>query len=170
MEWTGQVYADTPTVAAQTRIAAPPWRVWDRISDIHLMPTLSTELRGVEWLDGATESRLGNRFVGHNRHEALGDWDTISTIVECAPPERFAWAVGDPEYPSSIWRFTLRPDGDGTVLRQWAQIGPARSGLSLAIDAMPDREQKIVFVRLREFEAGMRANLAAVKDLLERER
>ena len=29
-------------------------------------------------------------------------------------------------------------------------MGPARSGLSIAIDAMPEKEQKIVFVRLRE--------------------
>ena len=32
-------------------------------------------------------------------------------------------------------------------------MGPARSGLSHAIDRMPDKEQKIVFVRLRELAA-----------------
>ena len=48
------------------------------------------------------------------------------------------------------------------------QMGPARSGLSLAIDAMPDKEAKIVFVRLRELEAGMKHNLAAIKELAER--
>ena len=41
MEWTGQVYADTPTVAAQIYIEAPPERVWPLVSDIHLMPGLS---------------------------------------------------------------------------------------------------------------------------------
>ena len=79
--------------------------------------------------------------------------------------------VGDPAHPSTTWRFTLRPDGPdgaGTTLEQWMQMGPARSGLSLAIDAMPDKEAKIVFVRLRELEGCMTRNLAAIKELAER--
>jgi hypothetical protein len=39
--------------------------------------------------------------------------------------------------------------------------------VELAIDAMPDEEQKIVFVRLREFENAMTATLAAIKRLAE---
>ncbi|MFI5778104.1 SRPBCC family protein [Nocardia sp. NPDC051570] len=167
MEWTGQVYADTPTVAVDSYIETPPEQVWRCISDIHLMPTLSAELREVEWLDGAAGPAIGMRFAGRNVHESLGSWETVSTVVEYDPPRRFAWAVGDPEFPSSIWRFTVRPEGSGTVLEQWTQMGPAPSGLSFAISAMPDKEQKIVFVRLREFETGMTANLAAIKDLLE---
>ena len=46
--------------------------------------------------------------------------------------------------------------------------GAARSGLSLAIDAMPDKEQQIVFVRLREWEACLKHNLAAIKEMAER--
>jgi hypothetical protein len=75
--------------------------------------------------------------------------------------------VGDPDYPSTTCRFTLRADGPGTVLEQRARMGPGRSGLNLAIDAMPDKEQKIVFVRLREMEAGLTSNLAAIKELAE---
>jgi len=168
MEWTGQVYADTPTVAVQTYIQAPPERVWALVSDIYLMPRLSAELQEVEWLDGVTAPAVGHRFVGRNAHDALGNWETVSTVVECDEPRRFAWAVGDPGHPSSTWRFTVRPDGAGTVLEQWTQMGPGRSGLNLAIDAMPEKEQKIVFVRLREFEAGFKRNLAALKELAER--
>jgi hypothetical protein len=47
------------------------------------------------------------------------------------------------------------------------QLGPGRSGLSFAIDQMPEKEQKIVFVRLREFETAMTGNLAAIKDRVE---
>ena len=167
MEWTGQVFADTPTVAARTTIEAPPEVVWAHVSDIHLMPALSTELRHVEWLDGATGPRPGNRFLGRNGHPSLGSWETISTVVECARPRTFAWAVGDPDVPSALWRFTLHEQGTGTLLEQTAQLGPGPSGLSLAIGAMPDKEQKIVFVRLREFETGMIANLAAIRRLAE---
>lgn len=170
MERTGQVYADTPTVSARTYIDAPPERLWRYVSDIHLMPELSSELQRVEWLDGAAGPGTGNRFRGCNAHPALGDWETVSTIVDCEEPRRFAWAVGDPTHPMSVWRFTLHPQDAGTVLEQWAQLGPAPSGLSVAIEAMPDKEQKIVFVRLREFETGIRSNLAALKNLAEREK
>jgi hypothetical protein len=88
-------------------------------------------------------------------------------IVAYDPPRVFAWAVGDPEFPSAIWRFSLEPRPGGTLLRQWVQVGPGRSGLSIAIERMPDKEQKIVFVRLREFEANMGATLAAIKRLAE---
>jgi uncharacterized protein YndB with AHSA1/START domain len=168
MEWTGQVYADTPAVAAQTYIEAPPERVWGMVSDIFLMPELSSELREVSWLDGVAGPAVGHRFTGRNAHPALGEWETVSTVVACDPPRCFAWAVGDPGHPSATWRFTLRPDGTGTRLEQWYQMGPARSGLNIAIDAMPDKEAKIVFVRLREHEAGMKHNLEAIKERAER--
>ena len=168
MEWTGQVYADTPVVAAQIDIEVPPGRVWPLVSDIFLMPGLSGELQEVAWLDGATGPAVGCRFAGRNANAALGSWETVSTVVECDEPRCFAWVVGDPGHPSTTWRFSLRPAGAGTVLEQWMQMGPGRSGLSLAIDAMPDKEAKIVFVRLRELEGAMKHNLAAIKELAER--
>jgi uncharacterized protein YndB with AHSA1/START domain len=167
MEWTGARYADKPTVEVPIEIDAPPERVWAVVSDISVMPGSSPELQAVEWLDGRNEAGLGARFAGHNRHEAFGEWSTESVIVEYDPPWVFAWAVGDPEWPSAVWRFSLEPRDGGTLLRQWMQMGPGRSGLSFAIDQMPDKEQKIVFVRLREMEANMGATLAAIKGLAE---
>ncbi len=73
----------------------------------------------------------------------------------------------DPQHPTAIWRFTLEAHDGGTVLRQWMQMGPARSGLSFAIDSMPEKEQKIVFVRMREFEANMTVTLGEIKKLAE---
>ena len=167
MEWTGARYADKPTVEVSIEIDAPPERVWAIVSDIAVMPGASPELQAVEWLDGRNGPGLGARFAGHNRHEAFGEWSTVSVIVEYDPPRVFAWAVGDPEFPAAIWRFSLEPHEGGTLLRQWVQMGPGRSGLSYAIERMPDKEQKIVFVRLREFEANMGATLAAIKRLAE---
>jgi len=168
VEWTGARYADKPTVEVAIKIDAPPERVWPIVSDIEAMPGASPELQAVEWLDGRSGPELGARFAGHNRHEAYGEWSTTSVIVEYDPPRVFAWSVGDPQQPSAVWRFSLEPRDGGTLLRQWMQMGPGRSGLSVAIDRMPDKEQKIVFVRLREFEANMEATLSAVKTLAER--
>ncbi|OBK14215.1 SRPBCC family protein [Mycobacterium asiaticum] len=167
MQWTGARYSDTPTVEAATWIDADQHRVWDLVSDIELMPSLSNELLAVEWLDGATGPQLGSRFVGHNEHDAFGRWSTTSQIISCDQPREFAWAVGEPDHPAAIWRFRLAPRDGGTALSFWTQLGPGRSGLSTAIDAMPDKEQKIVFVRLREFEAAIDKTLAAIKRLAE---
>jgi hypothetical protein len=167
MEWTGARYADTPTVEARIWIDAPAGRVWPLVSDISLMPGMSAELQSVQWLDGATGPALGARFEGRNRHEALGEWSATSCVVEFEPGRVFGWAVGDPGDPAALWRFRLEPASGGTDLSQWVQLGPGRSGLSLAIEAMPDKEQKIVFVRMREFERNMTATLAQIKKLAE---
>ncbi|MCF3132276.1 SRPBCC family protein [Streptomyces olivochromogenes] len=167
MEWTGARYADTPTVEVTTWIDAPPQRVWELVSDVTLMPGMSDELASTAWLDGATGAALGARFVGRSKHQAFGEWATTSTVVECEPARVFAWAVEDPDRPSALWRFRLEPKDDGTELAQWMRMGPGRSGLSMAIDAMPDKEQKIVFVRMREFEHNMTATLAHIKKLAE---
>jgi uncharacterized membrane protein len=167
MEWTGARYADKPTVEVQTWIDAPLQRVWEIVSDVELMPTMSSELQSVEWLDGACGPAVGARFIGRSEHEALGVWSTTSHVIECEPQRVLAWAVEDPANPTAIWRFRLQPKDGGTELSQWMQMGPARSGLSFAIDRMPDKEQKIVFVRMREFEQNMTSTLAHIKRLAE---
>jgi uncharacterized membrane protein len=167
MEWTGARYADKPTVEVRIWIGAPPARVWSLVSDIELMPAMSSELQSVEWLDGADGPALGARFTGRSQHQALGEWATTSHIVELEPERVFGWAVEDPADPSALWRFRLEPVDGGTELSEWMQMGPARSGLSLAIDEMPDKEQKIVFMRMREFERNMTATLEQIKKLAE---
>ena len=167
MEWTGARYADKPTAQVKTWIDAPPLRVWEVVSDVELMPTMSQELQSVEWLDGAAGPAVGARFVGHNKHESLGEWSTTSEVIEYEPERVLAWAVGGAQNPSAIWRFRLEPKDGGTELSQWMQMGPGRSGLSYAIDRMPDKEQKIVFVRMREFEQSMTATVEYIKTLAE---
>lgn len=167
MEWTGARYADKPTAEAATWIDGTPEAVWPFVSDVQRMPEMSSELQRVEWCGGATGPKLGGSFVGYSKHDALGEWSTTSFIVEYEEPRVFAWAVADPETPTATWRFTLEPENGGTKLTQWMQMGPARSGLSFAIDRMPDKEQKIVFVRMREFENAMIATVAGIKDRVE---
>jgi Polyketide cyclase / dehydrase and lipid transport len=167
MEWTGARYADKPTVQVRVWVGAEPARVWALVSDVALMPELSTELQAVEWLDGASGPAAGARFTGRSRHEALGEWESTSQVVEFEPGRVFGWAVGDPADPAALWRFLLEAKDGGTELSEWVQLGPGRSGLSAAIDQMPDKEQKIIFVRLREFERNMTVTLDRIKALAE---
>lgn len=167
MEWTGARYADKPTVEVRTQIAAPPDRVWRVVSDIEVMPGASPELQAVEWLDGASGPKLGARFTGRNQNPARGEWTTTSQIVEFEPERVFSWAVEDPANPSALWRFRLEPKDDGTELSEWMQMGPGRSGVSDLIEQKPDKEQKIVFVRLRDLERNITATLDQIKKLAE---
>jgi hypothetical protein len=52
-------------------------------------------------------------------------------------------------------------------LAQWMQIGPTPSGVSMAIEARPDEEAKILHQRLAEHKANITATLAGIKELAE---
>ena len=162
-------YSDGPSVEVSVRVEAPIERVWALVTDIGLPARFSAEFQGAEWLDASAGGPgLGDRFVGRNHHEALGEWETTSFVVGFEPLRRFEWAVTDPDAPSASWWFVLEPDGEGAVvLRQGTRLGPARSGLSYAIDAMPDKEERIVARRLQEHERNMQATVEGVKALAE---
>ena len=160
-------YRDCPTTQADLLIAAPAPVVWALVCDIQLPARFSSEFDGAEWLDGASAPAPGARFTGRNQHPAIGSWETTSTICEYRPGQVLGWAVGDPERPSARWRFTLEADADGTRLTQWMQMGPAPSGINMAIEAMPDKESRILRRRLAEHTANMTATLAGIKDLAE---
>jgi hypothetical protein len=160
-------YADGPGVGVEVRIDAPPARVWELVSDIELPARFSEELQGAEWLDGATGPALGATFRGTNRHQAIGEWQTASVLVACEPGVAFAWAVGEPDNPSASWRYDLSPSGDGTLLRYSCVLGPAPSGLSAAIERMPDKEERIIERRLDEHRANMQRVVDGIKQLAE---
>lgn len=167
MEWTGARLADQPTTQVRTWIAATPEQVWPVVSDIERLPEGSSELHTVRWLDGATGPSLGARFRGHNRNDVLGEWATTSHVIECEPGRAFAWAVEDPVEPNATWRFVLNPEDGGTELAYRVRIGPGRSGLTMAIDRMPEKEQKIIYRRLCDLEKNMGATLEHLKRSVE---
>jgi uncharacterized protein YndB with AHSA1/START domain len=160
------LYAEKPTTDVATYVDAPPERVWRLVTDIQLIAEVSTELMSVRW-DGTDGPAVGATFVGRSHHPALGEWETTSIVIDLDEPRVFAWAVSAVDDPSTVWRFTLRPEGAGTMVTQWVQLGPGRSGLNHAIDRMPDKEERIIERRLSEFRNSMAANLARIKELSE---
>jgi len=168
--------SDAPTTEVAVTIDAPAARVWELVTDLNVPAGTSPEFSGADWLDGATAPVVGARFVGRNAHAALGQWETTSTVTVVEPECEFRYAVGDVDEPMAVWTYRLEPEddgdgggeGDGRVrLTQVAQIGPGRSGLSFAIDRMPEKEERIVERRLQEHAASMRANLEHIKALAE---
>jgi uncharacterized protein YndB with AHSA1/START domain len=163
-------YSDCPSTEVDTYIAAPPSRVWRWVVEIDLPARFSSEFQGADWIGEVAEPGVGARFVGRNRHRAIGEWETTSTIVECDPPRVFAWAVTSVENPGASWRFELAEEGEGTRLTQRARLGPGPSGLTTAIEAMPDKEERIISRRLAEHRENMAATLAGIKALAEESR
>jgi len=158
-------YADGPTAEVETLIDAPIDWVWSLICDVNLPSRFSEEFKGANWVDDGPA--LGARFVGRNEHPALGSWETTSWVTRYRPYREFGWSVTDPDNPSATWWFTLDEVGSGTRLRQGARIGPAPSGLSIAIATMPDKEERIVARRLQEWTRNMQATVAGIKALAE---
>lgn len=150
-----------------TWIEAPPEHVWRLVSDIGLMPRLSRELQSVEWLDGSPSPPSA-----HDSSAAASTtrWESGPPRPTSSSTPRAGRSHGQWRIPSSRARrggSPCTPGQGGTTLSQWVRLGPGPSGLSIAIDQMPDKEQKIVFVRMREFEESMTRALAAIKALAE---
>lgn len=160
-------YSDCPTTAVSTLIAASIESVWELVSDISLPTRWSSEVQATSWLEGASGPTLGARFAGRNAHAAIGEWEVVCTVTRFEPNRCFEWSVGEPEYPSAVWRFVIEGSDGSVVLRQEFQMGPAPSGLNIAISAMPEKESRIIARRLAEHHANMLANLQGIKAVLE---
>ncbi|MER5185193.1 SRPBCC family protein [Streptomyces sp. NPDC002896] len=172
-------YAEGPRVCCDVHIEADPSRVWGLVTDIGLPALLSPELQRAEWLDGAEGPAVGACFAGYNRHRLIGEWRTVSHVVELEEQQAFGWAVVDPDgrygdpvpdpaKPLATWRFELEPEGTGTRLRQFARIGPGRSGVILAIERTPEREEEILAFRIAELRTNMETTLRGLKALAEK--
>lgn len=163
------LFRDAPTVEVSVRVAAPPEAVWALVTDIGVPARFSVELQSAHWLDGAARPVVGARFRGHSAHPALGEWSTVSEVVEVQEGRRWVWQVQGPgDGPTATWAFEVDPGRGAVTLRQWARMGPGPSGLTPAIAAAPEREARIVAHRLEEWRAGMSANLEGIRSLLER--
>lgn len=156
------------TVEVEARIAAAPARVWALASDISVPPRFSGELRSTEWLDGADGPRVGARFAGRNHNDYMGEWTTTSEVVEVDEPSAFAWHVLLPDGRRvAAWRFDLREEDGGTVLRQSMAVGPDPSPMDELAVKRPQDADRIVTKRLRMLEEGMRATVEGIRGLAE---
>jgi hypothetical protein len=160
-------FADTPTTETDVYVAAPPAAVWPLVTEIMTPSRFGTELQEAIWMEPERGPCLGATFKGRNFHPARGEWETTSTIVDFVPEQRFAWAVGDPDRPSAVWRLELAPEGDGTRLKYWARMGPGPSGITHLIEQMPDKEERIIARRLQEWETNMTATITGIRQLAE---
>jgi hypothetical protein len=161
-------YRDQPTIEVAQRVACDVGTAWKFVTDITLPARCSTELQDVEWLDGADQVKVGARFRGRSRHEALGEWQTVCEVAEVEDQRRWVWNVLGPDGVSATWAYEVEPARDGAIVRQWARMGPGPSGLSAGIAAQPDKEGRIIARRLAEWQQNMQANLDWIRSQVQR--
>ena len=158
---------DGPGQLVEIDIKARPEIVWEFVSDVNLSAEFSEEFQGGEWDDPDGDSGVGSTFTGHNKHPQVGEWSTTSHVTVWDPPREFAWSVADPEAPAAQWRFTVEKVPGGSRLRYHVRLGPGRSGLTPAIEAMPDKEARIVAGRQREHQQNMQRVIKGIKEKAE---
>ena len=150
-------------VVVSTHVAASAARVWELISDVNLPSRFSAELVRAEW-EG--EPGVGSVIRGYMNLNGR-EWDTESVVIDWRPNEGFMWSVYGPDEPVAEWGFRITPLGDDVLLVMHARLGPARSGLTAAIEAQPDKRDEIIASRMATWRKNMLATIAGVKELAE---
>lgn len=164
-----RVMAEGPGATVEVDVEASPAAVWSLITDINMGAKFSEEFQGATWIEPFNAPALGAQFLGTNEHPKIGEWQTTSTITELKENELFGWAVGDEEDNAAArWRWEIDElHGQRCRLRHTVRLGPGPSGLTPAIEAMPDKEALIISRRQEEHLANMRRCVQGVKALAE---
>jgi len=160
--------SDGPGTSVEIDIDAPPTVVWAIVTDISFGARFSEEFVGARWADGHDRAALGAGFIGSNKHTAIGEWDVSCFVHRYVEHSEFGWVTSSVDHPGAQWLFTLTPLDSGTRLRYSMILGPGPSGLSPAIERMPDKEPRILQRRIDEHRANMQRVVEGIKDAAER--
>ncbi len=159
--------ADGPGVVVEVDIKAPATIAWPFVNDINVGAESSEEFVGARWADGFDGPSLGAEFIGSNTHAAIGEWDVSCFIDQYEENRRFGWVTADIGNPGAQWRFELESIAGATRLRYRLILGPGPSGMTTAIESMPDKEPRIIERRLAEHRVNMQRVVDAIKDAAE---
>lgn len=159
--------ADGPGTVVEADIKAPIERVWEVVTDIGFGAAFSPEFVGARWADGHDGPALGAQFIGSNRHEAIGEWDVPCFVHRYRRHQEFGWVTSDPDNPGAQWTFELAPIAGAVRVRYGLVLGPGPSGINRAIEAMPDKEPRILYRRVAEHRVNMQRVLDGMQAVLE---
>lgn len=159
--------SDGPGTIVEVDIKATPGAVWPFVTDISFPAKFSEEFTGARWADGVDGPALGARFIGANKHPAIGAWEVECFIHRFVERREFGWVTSDPDNPGARWRFELAAIAGATRLRFSLILGPGTSGITGAIASMPEKEPAIIRRRINEHRANMQRVVDGIKDAVE---
>jgi hemerythrin-like domain-containing protein len=111
-------------VSASSTVTVPatPDQVWSVLADVTRTGEWSHECHTAAWLDGATHSAAGVRFVGSSKVGRYG-WTRPCTITVSDAGRVFGYETAGPlAKDSTEWRFVLEPTDEGTKITQSFRI------------------------------------------------
>jgi ligand-binding SRPBCC domain-containing protein len=145
------------------RIEAPVEEVWDLVSDVTRIGEFSPETFEARWTRGSTGPEVGASFKGHVKRNGVGPtyWSACR-VTACVPNEVFEFVVeveGPVEAQVNRWGYRLEPDGEGTLVTEYFQLG----------SSLPMQAYWLVLgpFRGRTNARGMRATLERMKSVVE---
>ena len=160
-------HSDGAGTVVEIDIKAPAHKVWPYITDISFGANYSEEFTGARWAEGSNGPAQGAQFIGSNTHKAIGEWEVPCFVDRCSEPNEFGWVTSDADNPGARWRFEASSIAGATRLRYSVTIGPGPSGISAAIESMPDKEPRIIARRIDEHRANMIRVIEGIKAAVE---
>jgi hypothetical protein len=148
------------TCSNTVHVDAAPEVVYDLVADVTRTGEWSHEAVQVDWLDGATTAAPGARFRGRNQ-QGWSKWTRRCEVLTADAPHTFAFRTvpGRLANDSSLWTFTIEPDGDGSRLTQSYQV--------LRLNPIADRLIYRVVPAPRDRSAALREDLERLARLAE---
>ncbi|MDP8930656.1 MAG: SRPBCC family protein [Actinomycetota bacterium] len=152
------------TGAVSVHIDAPPQRVYELVADITRMGEWSPETVRCRWLDGATGPAVGARFKGYNRR-GRARWSNTLEVLAADPGREFAFRRDLLPCGVCDWRCRMEPEGEDTRLTESYEVvkpdWAITNWLNGKVLGVADRDA--------DLQEGMRATLARIKAVAERE-
>ncbi len=155
------------TAEVELTVPLQPERVWELVCDVSRIGEWSPECVWAAWtLRSGDTPRAGDRFRARNEYEG-GFVATVECVVtEADRPHVFAWVVLDERQAvdgaGSIWRYLLRPTGQGTLVTHTFTHGTGVTGLRVGAEHSPGGPAGVVTGRLGELRRNMAATLRAM--------
>lgn len=165
--------SDGPGAVVEVDIKASPGDVWPFVTDISFPAKFSEEFMGARWAEtgeGIGGPAPGARFIGANKHPAIGEWEVECFVHRYVERREFGWVTSNLDNPGARWSFELTPIAGATRLRFSLILGPGPSGISNAIAAMPDKEPAILRRRITEHLTNMQRVVDGIKEAVDASR
>ena len=142
---------------ASIHIEAPPEKVYAVVSDVTRTGEWSPECLRCEWLDGATEAKVGARFKGSNKRGWM-KWSTRPEVTAADPGKEFAFKTKETQ-----WAYRMTPSNGGTELTEAFEVyNPPGAVTRFVFQTMARIKD-----RQGELESAMQTTLTRIKSVVE---
>jgi Polyketide cyclase / dehydrase and lipid transport len=120
------------SATAAIHIDGSPSEIWETVADVRRQQEWSCESTKCEWIPPADHATAGAKFRGYNRR-GFRRWTRECEVTEVEPGRVLSWrTLTSRLYPDSTdWWIELRPDGDGTEVRESYKIRSISRGFEI---------------------------------------